>query len=490
MNSQETSNHAGYAADDRHTADYDHIGSGHTGTPRAPKRILFGIGAAVVLSFIAIAAGLVIHSDEPGMKASEVFAPWIEFFTGDDGETGEDADSSREELSIQPESSAQPEFSVRSSSIVYEPEDGSYVIRKRYSKIDTYDEKDAFDENDAFHEKDAFDENDAFHESNTFHESNGLVCVYSDETGNHTELLVDGTVTQFSVMDGVLYFTAWDEEAVGWTLYQRKLSRGAEIKMCLPEAYRGSMSFCFFCYEGKIYYVGITDESVLFCYDPKQQSSRPVRGMGSDAFIYEVWDDTFYFVDIWDGTLWRTEPGQSAPKQIGLEGISDRLHEVRICPYQDKIYLAAVAGYYEFEYGRNMLVNPQLCVYALEDGLPLAAKRDLWSFESGRGWQYRDGCFYFLSTDAFGVHVFELGADLDGANEPGAHLFDGNDCQAGQRVLFVLDEKIEEFEVTEHFVYVLCEGQNLIRIYDRLTGELADEIECSGGEEAGNHAGQ
>mgnify|MGYP001030226729 FL=1 len=432
--------------------------SNQTDHSHAPKWILFGIACAVILCFAAIAAGLVINDDGTGPKATEVFSSWIDFFMGDDGQEDEDAGSTDGMQGAFPDL----QINVRSSDLVYEPEDQSYVIRKHFS------------------------------ENGMQYENDGLVCVYSDESGGHTAKLVEREVWQFSVMDGVLYYTAWDEEAFGWSLYQRELSEGAIIRECLPEEHKGTASFNFSCYEGKIYYIRIAEELALFCYDPESQSNSRVRGIAPDTYVYDIWEHTFFNVDLEEGTLWVKEPGERTSKEVELPGLTGDLWEVRICPYQGRDYLSAIEGTIEYEgsMSGSVLVNPRLCVYTLgDDELKPVISFDLWSLDCIKDWQYRDGCFYFPSTDAYSIHVFELGEYLTGEDDSGVWQGDGNesgiypdgeeDRQPGERRLFASDEKMAEFEVTERFVYAhLYEERDLIRVYDRLTGELVEEIDC------------
>ena len=370
--------------------------SNQTDHSHAPKWILFGIACAVILCFAAIAAGLVINDDGTGPKATEVFSSWIDFFMGDDGQEDEDAGSTDGMQGAFPDL----QINVRSSDLVYEPEDQSYVIRKHFS------------------------------ENGMQYENDGLVCVYSDESGGHTAKLVEREVWQFSVMDGVLYYTAWDEEAFGWSLYQRELSEGAIIRECLPEEHKGTASFNFSCYEGKIYYIRIAEELALFCYDPESQSNSRVRGIAPDTYVYDIWEHTFFNVDLEEGTLWVKEPGERTSKEVELPGLTGDLWEVRICPYQGRDYLSAIEGTIEYEgsMSGSVLVNPRLCVYTLgDDELKPVISFDLWSLDCIKDWQYRDGCFYFPSTDAYSIHVFELGEYLTGEDDSGVWQGDGNE---------------------------------------------------------------
>lgn len=157
---------------------------------RAPKWILYGIAAAVAVSFIAIAAGLVIHSGDEGMKASEVFDSWVEFFTGEDGEKDEDA-GSVEEGQAETEKTARHAVHLALSGPDGDGEPdgdggpdedaGNYVLFRQY-------------------EDDVTDEYG-------FGDSTGLALRFWDEGGGHTELLVDGNVRCFLTVGETLFYT-------------------------------------------------------------------------------------------------------------------------------------------------------------------------------------------------------------------------------------------------------------------------------------------
>ena len=431
MNSQKPSGHAGQIEHDDLTENSSHAenssyagcpdSSEHKKAPRAPKRILYGIAAAIVVSFAAIAAGLAIHSGEEGMKASEVFASPVEFFGGEDGKAVQ-----------------------RSSRFLYEAENLDYLIFA----------------SDQFQYPSTGD-GDWYYGGSW--EKSGLCLIrldgedggsfsmgYSVQSGRIGRLL-SGSVQQFCVMDGRLYYTMMDDETGKTALYERSLSDAAEERL---------LSACtftdFYCGSGKIYYVDSNDGNRLHCYDVGTAENRIV----SDVQIgrCDMWGNMIYFEDRTDGTFWRMrlDEADAERSRVPFSG-SGAGYGVKVCAYRGSIYLAAVI---EADEGEELWLFK-------EDG---SVQRRICESAAPR-FCYMDGYLYYSTSGDLSVHVFDFDAFFDGGT--------GGRTESYHSLLF--EEDIRDFEVTEHFIFVrmLHEKQEKwILIYDRLTGRLLCRLDC------------
>lgn len=422
-------------------------------TPRAPRRILYGIAATAVVSFAAIAAGLVIHGGEEGMKASEVFASLVEFFGGEDGKAvrehsgeageedrngGPDAENEAQQLSTEQEAVE------RSSRFLYEAENLDYLIfaSAQFQYPSTGDGD--------WYYGGSWEKSGLCLIRLDGEDSGSFSMGYSVQSGRIGRL-VSGSVQQFSVMDDRLYYTVIDDESGKTALYERSLSDAAEERL---------LSACtftdFFCGGGKIYYVDSNDGNRLHCYDVGTAESRIV----SDVQIgrCDMWGNTIYFEDRTDGTFWkmRLDEADAERSRIPFSG-SGAGYGVKVCAYRGSIYLAAVI---EADEGEELWLFK-------EDG---SVKRRICKSAAPR-FCYMDGYLYYSTGGDLSVHVFDFDAFFDGGT--------GGRTESYQSLLF--EEDIRDFEVTEHFIFVRMfheKQEKWILIYDRLTGRLLCRLDC------------
>ena len=348
------------------------------------------------------------------------------------------------------------ETGSRSSELIYEAEDGSYRIFKRQYY---------------FYDTSAAEEIE--------YQVYGLFCVYEDETGEHVECLAEGEIGQFSVMDGVLYYTMAETEvssASDYRLYRRALAEGAEAEECLLGIDTGYQRHAdFFCYKGKIYYIYYHpiyaelwyEYNMMRCYDPESGEDTLIGERAGTCFT--IWNDTIYFGGGEREGLWKMKTDGTGLEQIDLPADCVLLREIQVCPYQDRVYLAVSVSRSDPE--DPDLAYTELWLFAEDGSTELKVYEINSNFDLNQHLYYVDGCLYYSADTALKIRVLNLEEYADGGSGIRASSYDTVFCE----------ENFSTFIVTRQFVYVqLYTDKDLIVVYDRMTGEQVEEIDCSG----------
>lgn len=284
----------------------------------------------------------------------------------------------------------------------------------------------------------------------------GLAWTYVDEEGEHTERLVDGEVRSFLVRNDVLYYIMWDDIAESASLYSRELD-GEREAVCLID---GGLYREFYCCDGVIYYRNINDRK-LYRYTLDSEENEPI----SDVKIgcYDIWNDTIYYENVSDRTLCKMRLDGTGAEQIDtpIDG-EVSLYQLTVCPYRGTVYFACMT-----ESSDHL---SRLLVFA-EDGsmVQWSDSTIFTSYDLTQTLYYKDGCLYYSTDLSMKICVF----DFDEYFYGGGGIWTDSDNR-----VFCAEDMIS-FEVTDDFVYVrLYLMPYIIKVYDRRTGRLVQEIDC------------
>lgn len=419
--------------------------SNHAEHPRAPKWILFGIACAVILCFVAIAAGLVINDDGTGPRAAEVFSSWIDFFTGNAGQADEDAESmedaaggenevDRADEDAAAETGETPRhaahLALSGPDEIYGPDD--VVIFRRYSQ----------------------DMSDEF----GFGVARDLAVRFRGEDGTYTEQLLDGKIRCFLIVGDMLFYTILQDEGTRTTALCCKNLVDSQEPECLIES---GVTPEFVYYDDSIWYVSRNDGSRLYRFE--LETGRNIRISDAEVGCYDLWEDTVYYENVSDRTLCKMRLDGTGNEVIevphhGESGVW--LFQLSVCPYSGNIYLACMTG-----------LGNSLLLFA-EDGSAECWIEEEFGAEINQGFYYQDGLLYYSTG---WIHVFDFERYFHGSESGSAGSYD---------VIFPYGEEpdpadYEAFEVTDEFVFMKMRwGPQKIKVYDRLTGELVEEIDC------------
>ena len=298
--------------------------------------------------------------------------------------------------------------------------------------------------------------------SETMGRNTGLVWTYVDEDGEHTDLLVDGEVKTFFVENDVLYYTKWDEVSESAVLFRADLVPEGAVSELLVEGISEKFALC----GGMIYYVDQNDGK-LYRYNT------------ADGEAERISDDEVGCYDIWNGMIYYENRSASTLCKMRLDGTdieeidtpyddSASLRQLTVCPYMDNVYLAVVLdGSLYDHYDRYR------CLFAEDGSMELSLGGEVGDFDRKLTLYYRDGRLYYSSDIAYEIRVFDFAEYFDGGNGGGlrGHTYDTVFCE----------ENMNTFEVTDEFVYVqmymyMEDDINIIKVFDRQTGELVEEI--------------
>ena len=337
----------------------------------------------------------------------------------------------------------------RSSELVYDAEDGSYRIVKADGEF-------------------YFEE-----EYENAVRTQGLFLIYTDETGKHVECLEEGEVQQFSVMNGVLYYTVAETTLPGehYGFYRKSLSDGADAESegiwIADDMGDPCISPQFSCYGGKIYYVRQTEGTPFGCYDPESGEDMQVGDI-SVGSCFTIWNDMVYFDDAESETLWKMNLDGTGLEQIGLPVDGGRLREIQVCPYQDSVYLAVVANRSDPD-DPNM-GYPEIWFFAEDGSMELLVYEIDSNFDLKQSLYFVDGRLYYSADTSYRIRVLDVEAYFEG----------GSGIRNAYDTVFC-DENFNTFEVTQQYVYAQQYlNKDIIVVYDRLTGEQVGEIESDG----------
>ncbi|MDE5820630.1 MAG: DUF5050 domain-containing protein [Lachnospiraceae bacterium] len=290
-----------------------------------------------------------------------------------------------------------------------------------------------------------------------------LFWTYVDEDGEHTELLVEGEVGTFFVENDVLYYTLWDGESESYALfYQCLADHEEEPEGCLIAE---GMKKDFACYNGMIYYV-TEDDGKLYRYILWSRESEQISE--DKVGCYDIYNGMIYYENLTDATICKMRLDGTQAEEIDAPfDCGEPLWQLKVCPYDGSIYVAVTMDREGTYRGNSM------CLFS-EDGqmeLFFAEEEDFGNFDRKQTLYYRDGLLYYSSSIAYEVRVFDFEEYFDGG---------GSGIRADSYDTLFCSENMNAFAVTDEFVYVqLYLDQGIIEVFDRETGKLVEEIDCS-----------
>ena len=300
------------------------------------------------------------------------------------------------------------------------------------------------------------------HNYNISGESVGpLFWTYTDEDGEHTELLVEGDVGTFFVENDDLYYTLWDEESESYALFYQCLDdHEEEPEGCLIA---GGMKKDFAYDAGMIYYV-TEDDGNLYRYILWSRESERISG--DKVGCYDIYNGMIYYENLSDSTIWKMRLDGTQEEEIDAPfDCGETLWQLKVCPYGGSIYLAVIMDGYDEYRGNSM------CLFAVDGQMELFFGDDFGNFDRRQTLYYRDNLLYYSSSVAYEVRVFDFEEYFDGG---------GSGIRANSYDTVLCEENMNTFALTDEFVYVqLYLDQDIIAVYDRETGELVEEIDCS-----------
>ncbi len=285
-----------------------------------------------------------------------------------------------------------------------------------------------------------------------------LIWIYEDEGGEHTEQLVEGEVGAFFVENDMLYYTLWDERSASYAFYSMDLTEQAEA--CLIPA---GMTSKFACCNGMIYYVA-ADDGRLYGYRLSDGESEPISE--NEVGCYDIYNGMIYYENLSDSTICKMRLDGTQAEEIDAPiDCREPLWQLKVCPYGGSIYLAVIMD------GAAEYRGNSMCLFAVDGQMELFFGDDFGNFDRRQTLYYRDNLLYYSSSIAYEIRVFDFEEYFDGG---------GSGIRADSYDTVFCEENINTFVVTDEFVYVqLYLDQDTIAVYDRETGELVEEIDCS-----------
>ncbi|MBD5481005.1 MAG: DUF5050 domain-containing protein [Lachnospiraceae bacterium] len=285
-----------------------------------------------------------------------------------------------------------------------------------------------------------------------------LFWTYTDEGGEHTERLVEGEVGAFFVENDMLYYTLWDERSESYAFCCMDLTE--QTQECLIPV---GMTKKFACCNGMIYYVAADDER-LYGYRLSDGESEQISE--DKVGCYDIYNGMIYYENLTDATICKMRLDGTQAEEIDVPfDCGEPLWQLKVCPYDGGIYLAVIMDRDAVHRGNSM------CLFAVDGEMELFFGDDFGNFDRRQTLYYRDNLLYYSSNIAYEIRVFDFEEYFDGG---------GSGIRADSYDTILCEENMNTFAMTDEFVYVqLYLDQDIIAVYDRETGELVEEIDCS-----------
>lgn len=286
--------------------------------------------------------------------------------------------------------------------------------------------------------------------------NNGLAWNYTDGTGEHTERLVEGEVGTFLVEADDLFYTLWDEDTESYAFYYECLDDHSpeEMEGCLiASGMQKEFTWC----HGMIYYVSAEDQR-LYRYVLWNRESEQVSE--DEVGCYDIDNGMIYYENLSeDSAIYKMRLDGTEAERIDTPlDDGEAICQLTVCPYLGEIYLAVTLD-----------KNGQMSLFAVDGSMELFFGEDNEAFDGKQTIYYCDGLLYYSANIGFEVRVFDFEEYFDGGNGIREGSYDTTFCE----------ENMNTFAVTDEFVYVQMYSEtSSIKVFDRQTGELVEEIDC------------